>query len=45
MDPATISLAYYEASLLVEFLVRTYGQPALERSSGRYAEGSTPTPP
>ena len=40
MDPSTISMAYYEASLLVEFLVHTYGQPALESLVRGYADGS-----
>jgi tetratricopeptide (TPR) repeat protein len=40
MDPSTISMAYYEASLLVEFLVHTYGQPALEALVRGYADGS-----
>jgi tetratricopeptide (TPR) repeat protein len=37
--PDTISLAYYEASLLVEHIVTTRGQPALTRLVTSYADG------
>jgi tetratricopeptide (TPR) repeat protein len=37
--PDTISLAYYEASLLVEHIVATRGQPALQTLVRSYAEG------
>jgi tetratricopeptide (TPR) repeat protein len=39
MDPATISMAYYEASLLVEYLVETRGQGALESLVRAFADG------
>ena len=35
--PDTIALAYYEASLLVEHIVTTYGQPALNALVRSYA--------
>ena len=41
MDPSTISMAYYEASLLVEYLVAARGQPALEALVRAFADGST----
>jgi Tfp pilus assembly protein PilF len=37
--PDTISLAYYEASLLVEHIVTTRGQPALRTLVTSYGEG------
>ena len=37
--PDTISLAYYEASLLVDHIVTTRGQPALQALVKSYAEG------
>lgn len=40
MDPTTISLAYYEASLLVEYLVATHGQERLEALVRAFADGS-----
>jgi tetratricopeptide (TPR) repeat protein len=39
MDPTTISMAYYEASLLVEYLVEAHGHPSLEALVRAYAEG------
>lgn len=38
-DPRTISLAYYEASLLVAHLVKLYGDPGLHRLLRAYGEG------
>lgn len=38
-DPKTISLAYYEASLLVDHLVRRFGEPTLRRLVASYATG------
>jgi cytochrome c-type biogenesis protein CcmH/NrfG len=38
-DPRTISLAYYEASLLVDHLVATYTEPALRRLLRAYGKG------
>jgi tetratricopeptide (TPR) repeat protein len=38
-DPRMISLAYYEASLLVDHLVATYGEPALRRLLRAYGQG------
>jgi len=38
-DPETISLAYYEASLLVEHIVNTYGEAALHKLLRAYGEG------
>jgi cellulose synthase operon protein C len=38
-DPRTISLAYYQASLLVEHLVNTHGEPALRRLLRAYGQG------
>ena len=38
-DPAMISLAYYEASLVVEHLVETYGEPALREFLRAYGRG------
>lgn len=38
-DPRTISLAYYEASLLVEHIVTVYGQPALRELVRSFADG------
>lgn len=40
-DPRTISLAYYEASLLVEHIVAAYGQPALRELVRSFADGIT----
>jgi tetratricopeptide (TPR) repeat protein len=40
MDPSTISTAYYEASLLVEYLVETHGQPSLEALVRAFADGT-----
>jgi cellulose synthase operon protein C len=40
MDPATISMAYYEASLLVEYLVETHGHAALESLVRAFADGA-----
>jgi cellulose synthase operon protein C len=38
-DPEKISLAYYEASLLAEHIVDTYGMPALRKLLTTYGEG------
>jgi tetratricopeptide (TPR) repeat protein len=38
-DPKTISLAYYQASLVVEHLVATYGEPKLRDLLRAYGEG------
>lgn len=38
-DPKKISVAYYEASLLAEFIVNTYGQAALRKLLVSYGEG------
>jgi tetratricopeptide (TPR) repeat protein len=38
-NPQTISLAYYEASLLVDHLVMTYGEPALRQLLRAYGRG------
>ena len=38
--PETIALAYYQASLLVDHIVATYGQDALRRCSWPTARGS-----
>jgi tetratricopeptide (TPR) repeat protein len=38
-DPEKISLAYYEASLLAEHIVDTYGWPALRKLLVTYGEG------
>jgi tetratricopeptide (TPR) repeat protein len=38
-DPELISLAYYEASLVTEHIVETYGQPALHRLLRAYGAG------
>jgi tetratricopeptide (TPR) repeat protein len=38
-DPRMISLAYYEASLVVEHLVDTYGEPKLHALLRAYGEG------
>jgi tetratricopeptide (TPR) repeat protein len=40
MDPATVSTAYYEASLLVEYLVGLRGQPSLEALVRAFADGT-----
>jgi tetratricopeptide (TPR) repeat protein len=39
MDPTTISMAYYEASLLVEYLVEIHGHDGLESLVRAFAEG------
>jgi cellulose synthase operon protein C len=39
MDPKTISLAYYQASLVVEHLVETYGEPKLHALLRAYGDG------
>jgi len=38
-DPKMISLAYYEASLVVEHMVETYGEPKLHALLRAYGEG------
>jgi tetratricopeptide (TPR) repeat protein len=38
-DPRTITLAYFEASLLVDHLVKTYGEPGLRQLVRSYARG------
>ena len=38
-DPKMISLAYYEASLVVEHMVNTYGEPKLHELLRSYGEG------
>jgi tetratricopeptide (TPR) repeat protein len=38
-DPRTISLAYYQASLVVDHLVQTYGEPALWKLLRAYGKG------
>ena len=38
--PETIALAYYEASLLVDHIVATHGEPALHTLVRSYADGS-----
>jgi tetratricopeptide (TPR) repeat protein len=38
-NPATISLAYYTASLVVEHIVERFGQPALRNLVAAYGEG------
>ena len=38
-DPEKISLAYYEASILTEHIVETYGMPALRKLLVTYGEG------
>lgn len=40
-DPRTISLSYYEASLLVEHIVAVHGQPALRELVRSFADGIT----
>jgi cellulose synthase operon protein C len=37
---ATISYAYYQASLIVEYIVDTYGQPKLRALVAAYADGT-----
>ena len=37
--PDTIALAYYEASLLVDHIVKTYGEPKLQALVKSYGEG------
>jgi tetratricopeptide (TPR) repeat protein len=38
-DPRMISLAYFEASLLVDYLVTAHGEPALRRLLRAYGQG------
>jgi tetratricopeptide (TPR) repeat protein len=38
-DPRTISLAYYQASLLVEYMVKTFGDEGLHRLLRAYGQG------
>ena len=38
-NPQTISLAYYEASLLVEHIIKKYGEPALRNLVKSFADG------
>jgi len=38
-DPKLISLSYYQASLVVDHIVDTYGEPALRRLIRAYGEG------
>ena len=38
-DPQLISLSYYQASLVVDHIVDTYGEPALRRFIREYGEG------
>ena len=38
-DPKMISLAYYQASLVVEHLVETYGEPKLHAAAARLRRG------
>ena len=38
-DPKTISLAYYQASLVVDHLVQTHGEPALWKMLRAYGRG------
>jgi tetratricopeptide (TPR) repeat protein len=38
-DPRLISLTYYQASLVVEHLIDTYGEPALHRFIRAYGQG------
>ncbi|MBM3819461.1 MAG: tetratricopeptide repeat protein [Acidimicrobiia bacterium] len=38
-DPRLINLTYYQASLVVEHLIDTYGEPALHRFIRAYGEG------
>ena len=38
-DPKTISLAYYQASLVVDHLVETYGEPSLWKMLRAYGRG------
>ena len=38
-DPRMISLAYYEASLLVDYLVSAHGEPSLRRLLRAYGQG------
>ncbi len=40
-NPETISLAYYQASLLVEHIVKVYGDQGLHRLIRSYGEGKT----
>ena len=37
--PETISMSYFQASVLVEHLVDTHGEPALQELVGAYADG------
>jgi tetratricopeptide (TPR) repeat protein len=38
-DPRLISLSYYQASLVVDHIVDTYGEPALRRFVSAYGDG------
>jgi tetratricopeptide (TPR) repeat protein len=38
-DPKTIGLAYYQASLVIEHIVDTYGEPAYHRLLRAYGQG------
>jgi tetratricopeptide (TPR) repeat protein len=38
-DPETISMAYYQASLLVDHIVKTHGYPALRAFVASFADG------
>jgi tetratricopeptide (TPR) repeat protein len=38
-DPRLISLSYYQASLVVDHIVETYGEPALRRFVRAYGDG------
>jgi tetratricopeptide (TPR) repeat protein len=38
-DPRLISLSYYQASLVVDHIVDTYGEPALRRFISAYGDG------
>jgi tetratricopeptide (TPR) repeat protein len=38
-DPRLISLSYYQASLVVDHIVDTYGEPALRRLISSYGDG------
>jgi hypothetical protein len=39
-DPKMISLAYYQASLVVEHIVETYGEPKLHALTARLWRGA-----
>lgn len=38
-DPKRISLAYYQGRLVVDYMVRTFGQPAMNRLLRAYGQG------